>query len=97
MIVSFGDRATEDLFHNRPTGRARRFPHDVIVLALVKLDMLNGAAAVLDLRSPPGNRLEALKGDLKGFHSIRVNDRWRLVFRWDGGNASDVRLMDSHK
>jgi proteic killer suppression protein len=97
MIVSFGDRATEDLFHNRPTSRARRFPHDVIVLALVKLDMLNGAAAVLDLRSPPGNRLEALKGDLKGFHSIRVNDRWRLVFRWDGGNASDVRLMDSHK
>ena len=97
MIVSFGDRATEDLFHNRPTSRARRFPHDVVNLALVKLDMLNSAAAVLDLRSPPGNRLEALRGDLKGFHSIRVNDRWRLVFRWDGSNASDVRLMDYHK
>ena len=97
MIVSFGDRATEDLFHNRPTSRARRFPHDVVDLALVKLDMLNSAAAVLDLRSPPGNRLEALRGDLKGFHSIRVNDRWRLVFRWDGSNASDVRLMDYHK
>ena len=97
MIVSFGDRATEDLYHNRPTSRARRFPQDVVGLALVKLDMLNGAAAVLDLRSPPGNRLEALKGDLKGFHSIRVNDQWRLVFRWEGNNALDVRLMDYHK
>jgi proteic killer suppression protein len=96
MIVSFGDRATEDLYHNRPTSRARRFPQDVVGLALVKLDMLNGSAAVLDLRSPPGNRLEALKGDLKGFRSIRGNDQWRLVFRWEGNNALDVRLMDDH-
>lgn len=96
MIVSFGDSATEDLYHNRPTSRARRFPQDVVGLALVKLDMLNGSAAVLDLRSPPGNRLEALRGDLKGFHSIRVNDQWRLVFRWEGNNALDVRLMDYH-
>jgi proteic killer suppression protein len=97
MIVSFGDRATEDLYHNRPTSRARRFPQDVVGPALVKLDMLDGSAAVLDLRSPPGNRLEALKGDLKGFHSIRVNDQWRLVFRWEGNNAVAVRLMDYHK
>ena len=97
MIVSFGDRATEDLYHNRPTSRARRFPQGVVGLALVKLDMINGAAAVLDLRSPPGNRLEVLKGVLKGFHSIRVNDQWRLVFRWEGNNALDVRLMDYHK
>jgi toxin HigB-1 len=97
MIVSFGDRATEDLYHNRPTSRARRFPQEVVGLALVKLDMLNGSAAVLDLRSPPGNRLEALRGDLKGLHSIRVNDQWRLVFRWEGNNALDVRLMDYHK
>ncbi len=96
MIVSFGDRATEDLYHNRSTSRARRFPSDFTALALVKLDMLNGAAAVLDLRSPPGNRLEALKGDLKGYQSIRVNDKWRLVFRWEGNNAHDVRLMDYH-
>src|SRR5680860_1517013 len=87
MIVSFGDRATEDLFHDRPTSRARRFSQDVVALALVKLDMLNSAAAVLDLRSPPGNRLEALKGELKGLHSIRVNDQWRVAFRWDGNNA----------
>ncbi len=97
MIVSFGDGATEDLFHNRPTSRALRFPRDVTGAALVKMDMLNGSASLLDLRSPPGNRLEALKGDLKGCHSIRVNDQWRLVFRWKGNNAHDVRLIDYHR
>jgi proteic killer suppression protein len=94
--VSFGDRATEDLYHARPTSRARRLPADLIDLALVKMDMLNAAASLLDLRSPPGNRCEALKGDLAGRHSIRVNDQWRLVFRWEGGNVHDVRLMDYH-
>lgn len=97
MIVSFGDRASEDLYHNRPTNRARRFPREIIEPALVKLDMLNAAAALMDLASPPGNRLEALRGDLKGFHSIRVNDRWRIVFRWERNNAHDVRLMDYHR
>ncbi len=97
MIISFGDRATEDLYHNRLSSRVRRIPRDIVGLVLVKLDMLNGAAAILDLRSPPGNRLEALKGDLKGLHSIRVNDQWRIVFRWDGSNAHEVRLMDYHK
>ena len=97
MIVSFGDRATEDLYHNRPTSRVRRLPQDVVDIALIKLDMLNGASAVLDLRSPPSNRLKPLKGDLKGLHSIRVNDQWRLVFRWEGNNAFDVRLMDYHR
>lgn len=97
MIVSFGDRGTEDLFHNRPTSRARRYSRDLADAALVKLDMLNAAAAILDLRSPPGNRLEALKGDLSGRHSIRVNDQWRIVFRWEGNNAHDVRLTDYHK
>jgi proteic killer suppression protein len=97
MIVSFGDRATEDLYHNRPTGRARRFPRDIVDIALVKMDLLNGAAAVLDLRSPPGNRLETLKGDLKGYHSIRINEQWRLVFRWEDNNAHEVRLIDYHR
>lgn len=96
MIVSFGDRATEDLYHGRPTKRARQFPHDIVGLALVKLDMVNGAVAILDLKSPPGNRLEALKGDRRGFHSIRVNDQWRVVFRWENGGAHDARLMDYH-
>ena len=96
MIASFGDRATEDLYHGRPTVRARRFPRDVVVAALMKLDSLSGAASMRDLRSPPGNRLEALKGELKGWHSIRVNDQWRLVFRWQGNDAHKVRLTDYH-
>lgn len=97
MIASFGDRATEDLHHGRPTARVRRFPADVIETALMKLDSLNGAASMLDLRSPPGNRLEALKGHRKGLHSIRVNAQWRLVFRWRGNDAYDVQLTDYHR
>ena len=96
MIASFGDGATEDLYHGRPTSRALRFPRELANAALIKMDMLNAAAAILDLRSPPGNRLEALKGDFKGLHSIRINDQWRLVFRWQGNNAHQVRLMDYH-
>ena len=96
MIASFGDRATEDLYHGRPTARTRRFRRDAVDAALVKMDSLNGAASMLDLRSPPGNRLEALKGELKGWHSIRVNDQWRLVFRWQGNDAHRVRLTDYH-
>lgn len=96
MIVSFSDRATEDLFHGRASRRALRFPRDIVAAALVKMDLRNAAASALDLRSPPGNHFEALKGDLKGFHSIRVNDQWRLVFRWDGSNAHEVRLDDYH-
>ena len=79
-----------------PLPRARRFPRDVVHAALVKLDPLNAAAAMLELRSPPGNRLEALKGELKGWQSIRVNDQWRLVFRWQGNDAHKVRLTDYH-
>lgn len=96
MIVSFGDPATEDLYHGRSTGRARRFSTSVVTAALVKMDMLDSAAALMDLRSPPGNRLEALKGGLRGLHSIRVNDQWRLVFRWQDNGAYDVRLIDYH-
>lgn len=96
MIASFGDRTTEDLFHGRQTARVRRLPVDMVEAALVKLDSLNGAASMRDLRSPPGNRFEALRGDMKGLHSIRVNDQWRLVFRWQGNDAYDVRLTDYH-
>ena len=62
--------------------------------ALVKMDSLNGAASMRELHSPPGNRLEARRGDLKGLHSLRVNDQWRLVFRWQGSDAHKVRLTD---
>jgi proteic killer suppression protein len=96
MIASFGDGATEDLYHGNRTRRAQRFPPGIQTTAVRKLDMLNAAASLQDLRSPPGNRLEKLEGDLEGFHSIRVNEQWRLVFRWEGGNAHEVRLADYH-
>lgn len=63
---------------------------------MYKLDVLNGASELVDLRSPPGNRLETLKGDWAGYYSIRVNNQWRLVFRWEENNAYEVRLIDYH-
>jgi toxin HigB-1 len=96
MITSFGDSATQDLYHNRPTSRARRFPPNIRSTAVRKLDVLNAAHWLDDLRSPPGNRLEVLRGDLEGFHSIRVNDQWRIVFRWIDGTAHEVSLADYH-
>jgi proteic killer suppression protein len=65
-------------------------------MALRKLDVLNAAADLIDLREPPGNRLKALRGDWKGYHSIRVNDQWRIVFRWKDSSAWDVELTDYH-
>jgi proteic killer suppression protein len=94
-IRSFGDTAPADLFHGRNTARARRFPQSIVNAALRKFDTLNAAHALDDLRSPPGNRLEALKGELEGFHSIRVNDQWRITFRWNDG-VQDVSLVDYH-
>nr|WP_136083408.1 type II toxin-antitoxin system RelE/ParE family toxin [Pontiella desulfatans] len=96
MIVSFGDRATSDLFHGHSSSKARRIPVSIIQQALYKLDLLNAATSLEDLRSPPGNRLEALKGDYKGFHSIRINSQWRIVFRWQEVNATDVAIVDYH-
>ena len=96
MIDSFGDKATEDLYHGRATARARQFSPDVQTVALRKLDMLNAANDLQDLLSPPGNRLEALKGRLRGFYGIRVNEQWRIVFRWHQKAAHDVQLTDYH-
>ena len=97
MIVSFGDKATEAVFHGTPIRLLKRFPVDVLKKASQKLDYLNGASDLTDLEAPPGNRLESLKGDLKGLHSIRVNDQWRIVFRWQGSDAREVRLTDYHR
>lgn len=96
MIVSFGDRATEVLFHARQGERTRRFPPNVVRAALRKLDVLNAVRSLQDLAASPGNRLEALKGDLKGFYSIRVNEQWRVIFRWDGGDVYEVSVLDYH-
>lgn len=97
MIASFGDKATEDLFHGRSGGRVRRYPPEIFRSALQQLDMLNSARDVRDLRSPPGNHLELLKGDLKGFHSIRINQRWRIIFEWRGADAHKVQVIDYHR
>jgi len=105
VIRSFGDTATADFYHGRNTSRVRRFPQNIASVALRKLDVLNAARKLDDLRSPPGNHLEALKDDLEGFHCIRVNDQshsaalrglWRVTFRWNDG-VQDVSLVDYHE
>ena len=96
MIASFGDKVSAALYHGERGKAIRKFPPLIRSAALRKLDVLNGVAELADLRSPPGNRLEALRGDLAGFHSIRVNDQWRIVFRWADGDARDVRVVDYH-
>jgi proteic killer suppression protein len=97
MIVSFADKVAEAVFHGTPVRLLKRFPAELICRATQKLDYLNGASELSDLEVPPGNRLEALKGDLRGFHSIRINDQWRIVFRWQGSDAYDVQLVDYHR
>ena len=96
MIASFGDKATEALFNGSPKKEFKVFPPGILAVALRKLDMLNAAIALGDLRSPPGNRLETLEGDLAGHPSVRVNDQWRIVFRWEGSDAFEVHLIDYH-
>ena len=96
MIASFGDRATNDLFHGRKSRATRHLPSDILAVAVRKLDMVHAAHSLQDLASPPGNRLEALRGDLSGHHSIRINDQWRVVFRWEAGEAHAVRIADYH-
>jgi proteic killer suppression protein len=96
VIRSFKNRLAEDLFHGRATTATRRFPPDVRSSAQRKLQYLNAAVRLEDLKVPPGNRLEALKGALKGFHSIRINDQWRVVFRWSAQGADEVQVTDYH-
>jgi proteic killer suppression protein len=96
MLESFGDRLADDLFHDRVSKAVRHFPTELRRAARRKLQYLHEAEEINDLHAPPGNRLEALKGRWKGFFSIRINDQWRILFRWRNGNASDVRIIDYH-
>jgi proteic killer suppression protein len=96
MIISFADKATEDLYHGVSSARVRRLPQKILESALYKLDILNAAQTLDDLRSPPGNRLELLKGNFSELHSIRINSQWRIVFRWEASNAYEVRVLDYH-
>jgi proteic killer suppression protein len=93
MIVGFRDAETESIWQGV---RSRRLPGDIQVIALRKLRMLNNARALQDLRVPPGNRLEQLKGDRTGQWSIRINNQWRICFRWTEGGPDDVEIVDYH-
>ena len=96
MIESFGNRLAEDLFYDRRSKETRALPPDLLRSARRKILYLHDAADLADLRVPPGNRLEALKGRGKGTYSIRINDQWRVVFRFERGNALDVAVVDYH-
>ena len=93
MIRSFADAEAALIWSGR---RSRRLPADIQAVALRKLRMMNQARALNDLRVPPGNRLEALKRNRAGQHSIRINDQWRICFRWSQGGPSDVEIVDYH-
>ena len=96
MILDFADKTTEDIYDGVDSKAARRIPQTVWTVAVRKLDMLNAASDLRDLRVPPANRLEALKGKWSGYQSIRINDQYRIVFRWIDGNAKDVLITDYH-
>lgn len=93
MIRTFADKETVKVWGGTPS---RRLPAEIQPVARRKLRMLHNAATLDDLRVPPANRLEALKGNRKGQHSIRINDQWRLCFRWKDGDAHDVEIVDYH-
>ncbi len=97
MIESFADKATADIFNGVNSGEARkRLPRELWRTAFRKLDQIDAAIEISDLRVPPGNRLEALKGDRTGQHSIRINDQYRICFEWKAGKASNVEIVDYH-
>ena len=93
MIRSFCCRETNKIFLREIS---RKFPWDIQQRAFMKLNALDAAVQLEDLRLPPSNRLEALKGERKGQYSIRINDRWRICFKWSSGNAEQVEIVDYH-
>lgn len=93
MIKTFADKEIENLFCD---GRSRRIPSELIPRALRKLDMLDAAYRLEDLRVPPGNKLHALRGDRTGFHAIAINGQWRICFRFEGEDAFDVEICGYH-
>ena len=93
MILSFTDKETERIWNGEIS---RRLPIEIQSIARRKLRMINNARRLDDIRVPPANRLEALKGDMKGQHSIRVNDQWRICFRWSNAGVTDVQIVDYH-
>ncbi len=93
MIASFADRSTQDVFHGEDSKQARKLPKALWPLIQRKLDLLNAAPRLQDLQAPPGNRLKKLQG---GFYSIRVNDQYRIIFRFENGQAWEASCTDYH-
>ena len=96
MIINFKHKLRKNLFEDKETRDTLRLPPSLRRAARRKILYLHDAAELNDLRAPPGNRLEQLKGGLRGYFSIRVNDQWRLIFRWHEGNVTDLELIDYH-
>ncbi len=93
MIKSFGDKESEKIWNGF---RSKKLPNEIQDVARRKLRMINNAQDVNDLRIPPANRLEKLKGDLHEFHSIRINNQWRIIFKWINNDAYEIRITDYH-
>jgi proteic killer suppression protein len=93
MLTSFGNKKTKKIWEGE---RVKGLPIEVQEIARRKLRMLNNSQNLTDLMIPPSNRLEKLKGTLKNFYSIRVNDQWRIIFKWNNGNANEIELIDYH-
>jgi proteic killer suppression protein len=94
MITSFGTKETEKIWNG---DRVKNLPQEIQQIGRRKLRMLNNSQNLIDLKIPPSNKLEKLSGKMRDFYSIRINDQWRIVFKWDDGNSSDVAIMDYHK
>ena len=93
MIISFGSSDTEQVWLGN---RVKKLPMEIQNVGRRKLRMLNNSVDIADLRIPPANRLEKLAGKLKDFYSIRINDQWRIIFKWNAGNAFEVEIIDYH-
>lgn len=93
MIISFGNSETEQVWLGN---RVKKLPVEIQNVGRRKLRMLNNSVDIADLRIPPANRLEKLAGKLKDFYSIRINDQWRIIFKWNAGNAFEVEIIDYH-
>jgi proteic killer suppression protein len=93
MILTFGSKVTEKIWNGE---RAKRIPLEIQQIGRRKLRMLNNSQNIKDLKVPPSNRLEKLSGKLKGFHSIRINDQWRIIFKWENNHAREVEIIDYH-
>lgn len=94
MILSFGSKETEKIWNG---DRVKNLPYEIQHICRRKLRMLNNSQNLQDLKVPPSNRLEKLSGKMKDLYSIRINDQWRIIFKWDNGNVNEVTIIDYHK